>query len=108
MAAHCRQQRIGALGFDDFGNGARGDWLDIGGIGHVRISHDRCWIGIDQNDAIAIGLQCLTGLCARIVEFAGLPNNNGAGADDENRFDIVAARHILRSRFFHQVGKSFK
>jgi len=42
---------------------------------------------------VALGLQRLAGLGARIVELAGLPDDDGARADDEDGFDICALRH---------------
>ena len=98
LAAHRRQQReaagrrVALLG-DDLGDDFGGDRLDIGAIRHVRIGHDGGRIGIDQDDAIALGAQRLAGLGARIIEFARLTDDDRAGADDEDRRNVRPLRH---------------
>ena len=102
LPAHGGQQRkaagnrIAFLG-DDLGDDLRRDRLDIGRVGQVRIGHDRRRIGIDQDDPIALGLQRLAGLRARIVEFAGLADDDRPGADDQDRGDVGPFGHIFRS-----------
>ena len=86
LATHRRQQRIGALGLDDAGNHLPGDRLDVGHISHLRVSHDGGRIRIHQNNFVTFFTQRLAGLCARIVEFTGLADNDRAGANDENAF----------------------
>ena len=71
------------------------DRLDIGGVGQVRVGHDRRRIGIDQDDPVALVLQRLAGLGAGIVELAGLADDDRPGADDEDRLDVGALRHGL-------------
>ena len=78
LAAHRRQQRVGALLLDDLGDDFGRDRLDIGGVGQIRIGHDRRRIGIDQDDPVALGLQRLAGLGSGIVEFAGLADDDRA------------------------------
>ena len=78
---------------DDLGDDLRRDRLDVGRIRQLRIGHDRRRIGIDEDDPIALGLQSLAGLGARIVELAGLADDDRSGADDEDGFDIRALGH---------------
>ncbi len=90
LAAHGGQERKAAgddvaFLFDDPGDDFGRDRLDIGGVRQFRIGHDRGRIGIDENDAVALVLQRFHRLGAGIVEFAGLPDHNGAGADDQDR-----------------------
>ncbi len=85
LPAHGRQQRVGPLLLDDLGDDLRRDRLDIGGVGQIRIGHDRRRIGIDQDDPVALVLQRLAGLGAGIVELAGLADDDRAGADDQDR-----------------------
>ena len=96
LPAHGRQQRVGPLALDDLGDDLGRDRLDVGGVRQLRIGHDRGRIGVDQDDAVALGLQRLAGLGAGIVELAGLPDDDGARADDEDGFDIRALRHERR------------
>ena len=97
LPAHGGQQRVGALGSDDLGDDLRRDRLDVGGVRQLRVRHDRGRIGIDQDDAVALGLQRLAGLGARIVELAGLSDDDGARADDEDGLDVRALRHDAAS-----------
>src|SRR5262249_27103957 len=45
-------------------------------------------------DAVALGLQRLDRLGAGIVELAGLADDDGAGADDEDRGYVGALGHL--------------
>ncbi len=80
LPAHGRQDRIGALLLDDLLDGLPIDRFDVDGVGHVRIGHDRRRIRVHQNDAVTFLAQRLAGLGAGIVEFAGLADDDGAGA----------------------------
>ena len=93
LPAHGRQQRVGALGRDDLGDDLGRDRLDVRRIRQLRIRHDRRRIGIDENDPVALGLQSLTGLGSRIIELAGLADNDRSGPDDEDGLDIRALGH---------------
>ena len=60
LAAHRRQQRVGALGVrDDLGDDVGRDRLDIGGVGQLRVGHDRRRVGVDQNDPVALRFRAL-------------------------------------------------
>ncbi len=93
LAAHGRQERIGALFLDDLGDYFRGDRLDVGGVGDLRIGHDGGGVRIDQDDAVALGPQGLAGLDAGVVELAGLADDDGAGADDQDGLDVCTFGH---------------
>ena len=93
LAAHGRQQRVGAFLFDDLGYGFRGDGLDIGGVGKAGVGHDRGRVRVDQNDPVTFFPQRFAGLSAGIIEFAGLSNNNGARADNHDRLDVGTLWH---------------
>ena len=93
LAAHRRQERVGAFLFDDLGDDVGGDRLDIGGVGHAGIGHDRGGVGIDQNDPVALLAERLAGLGAGIVEFAGLSDDDGPRSDDHDGADVGSFRH---------------
>ena len=93
LAAHGRQQRVRAFLGDDLGDHFRRDRFDIGCIRQIGIGHDRGRIGVDEDDTVAFLFQRLTGLRARIVEFTSLADDNGARADNQDRFDICTFRH---------------
>jgi hypothetical protein len=93
LPAHRRQQRVGPLLGDDLGDDLRGDGLDIGGVSEARIGHDRRRVRVDQDDPVPLGAQRFARLRARIVEIAGLTDDDRTSADDQNRFNIGALRH---------------
>ena len=93
LAAQCRQQGVGAFLGDDLLKDRGGDRLDVGGIGHLRIGHNGRRVGVDEDDPDAFFAQHAARLGAGIVEFCGLPDDNRAGADDHDGFDIGALRH---------------
>ena len=86
LPTHGGEQRVGALGGDDALKDLRHQWLDVGPVGHLRVGHDSGRIGIGQDDAVTLLAEGLARLNTRIVELAGLANDNGAGPKDENRF----------------------
>ena len=94
LPAHGRQQRVRALLLDDLGDKFRRDRLDVGGIGQVRIGHDRRRVRVHQDDAVAFFAQCLAGLSAGIIEFTGLADDNRTGTNDQDRRDICAFWHL--------------
>ncbi|AEM40103.1 hypothetical protein KVU_0264 [Ketogulonicigenium vulgare WSH-001] len=93
LAAHGRQQRVGALFLDDLGDDLGGDRLDIGRIGHFRVGHDRRGVRVHQNDAVALFAQGFTGLGTGIVKFTGLPDDDGPRPNDHDRLDVGSLRH---------------
>ncbi len=96
LAAHRRKNRIRPLLGDDLGDDLRRDRLDVRRIRQIRVRHDRRRIGVDENDPVALGAQRLAGLRAGIIELAGLADDDRAGANDEDRFDIGAFGHAAQ------------
>ena len=93
LAAEGGQQGVGPFGLDHLGHDLPGQGLDVGAVGHFRVGHDRGRIGVDQHDLVALLAQGLAGLGARVVELAGLPDDDGPGTDQQDFLDIVAAWH---------------
>ena len=93
LAAEGGQQRVGALLGDDLLDELRGDRLDVGGVGDLRVGHDRGRVGVDQDDPQALGLEDPAGLGAGVVELGGLADDDRAGADDQDGLDVGALRH---------------
>lgn len=89
LTAHRRQYRIRALFFYDFAHHFPVDRLDVGGIGHFRVGHNGCRVGVDQDDAVTLFAQRLTRLRTRVVKFTGLANNNRASTKDQDIFMSV-------------------
>ena len=99
LPAHGRQQHhllvrmLGDFLLDDPGDDLRRDRLDIGGVGHAGVGHDRRGVRVDEDDAIPFLPQRLAGLRAGIVKLASLTDDDGPRADDHHRIDIVAFGH---------------
>ena len=87
------QERIRPFEFDNFFQIGFGEGLDVGAVGELRVGHDRGGVGIHQNDFVALGAQRLARLRARIVELAGLADNDRPRADNQNLLDVFALRH---------------
>ena len=71
---------------DDF----PGDRLDVGAVGRLRIGHDGGGIGVDQDDRVALLAQGLARLGAGVIELAGLADDDGAGADEQDLLQVGA------------------
>ncbi len=95
LAADRGEQGIRAFFGDDLFEVLAAERLDVGAVGQFRVRHDGGRIGVDQDDFVAIGAQGLGGLGAGVVELAGLADDDGAGADDEDAVEVVAARHPI-------------
>ena len=57
-------------------------------IRHVCVGHDGRRVAVDQHNLDTFFFQCLASLCSSVVEFRCLPDDNRAGADDENFFNV--------------------
>ena len=93
LTTHRRQQSIGPLLGNDLLDHLPGDGFDVGRIGHLRVGHDRRRIAVDEDDTVALFAQRLAGLGAGVVELTGLPDDDRASADDQDRFEVGALRH---------------
>jgi hypothetical protein len=77
-------QGVGPLAGDDVGHRPPMDRLDVDGVGHVGVGHDRGRVGVHQNHPVTLLPQRLAGLRAGIVELAGLTDHDGTGADNQD------------------------
>ena len=93
LAAQRGQEGVGALLRDDLLDELHGDGFDVGAVGQARVGHDGRGGAVHEHHAIAVGLQHLAGLRARVVELARLPDDDGAASDDEDGLDVFALRH---------------
>ena len=93
LAADGGEESVGTFFGDDFFEVLLRERLDVGAVGEVGIGHDRRRVGVDEDDFEAVGAEGLGGLGAGVVEFAGLADDDGAGADDEDAVEVCAARH---------------
>ncbi len=93
LAAEGRQQCIGAFTVDYAGEDIEAQGFDIGGVGKVRVGHNRGRVGVGQDHPVALVAQHATGLGARVVELAGLADHDRARTDQQDALYVVAARH---------------
>jgi len=93
LPAEGGQDGVGALLLDDLRHGLGGDGLHVGPVGRLGVRHDRGRVGVDQDDLVAFLLEGLAGLGARVVELAGLADDDGPRADDEDLFQVRPLRH---------------
>ena len=96
LPAERGQHGVGALALDDLRQVVGVERLDVGGVGEVGVGHDRRRVRVGEDHAVALGPQHLAGLRARVVELAGLADDDGSGADEEDRLDVGPAGHLAR------------
>jgi hypothetical protein len=97
LAAHGGQQparALGALTLDDAGHDFGRDRLDVGGVGHLVVGHDRGRVRVDQDDPVTFFLQRLDRLRARIVELASLTDDDGPAP--MTRIELMSVRFGIR------------
>ncbi len=94
LSAHRRQQRVRPFFLDDSLDSCPVNRLDIGRVGHIRVSHDGRRIRVHQNDPESLLAKRLAGLGTRIVKLAGLADDNRSGADDQDAVNICAFWHL--------------
>ncbi len=93
LAAERRQHRVGPLALDDLRQHLGRERLDVGAVGELRVGHDRRRVRVRQHDAVALGPQHAARLRARVVELAGLTDDDRPAADDQDRLEVGAPRH---------------
>ena len=59
-----------------YGYGFQRDGFDIHAVGHFGVGHDGRGVGVEEDDRVPLLLEGLAGLGARIVEFAGLADDD--------------------------------
>ena len=92
LAAHRRQERVGPLAAQHRRDAFEVERLQVGRVGEAGVGHDRGRVRVDDDRAVALLAQHLQRLAARVVELAGLPDHDRAGADQADRMDVVTPR----------------
>ena len=77
LAAQRGQQRVGPLALDDLGHELRRQRLHVRPAGHLGVGHDGGRVRVHQHDLEPFLAQRPAALRARVVELAGLPDDDG-------------------------------
>ncbi len=93
LSAQRRQQAVGLLPANHLLHHLRRDRLDVGPVGQFRVGHDRRRVAVDQDDLETLLPEHLAGLGSRIVELAGLTDDDRPRADDQYLVDVLTFRH---------------
>ena len=91
-AAECEAKMVPLIA-KEIGRVPRAVSSSAGTAGQLGIGHDRGRVRIDEDDTIALLLQRLDRLRARIIELARLADDDRSCADDEDRGDVGAFWH---------------
>src|SRR5437660_95106 len=75
--------------------------LDVDAVRHLRVSHDRRGVRVDQHYLAPFFSEGTAGLCAGIVELRRLTNHNWPAADHHDFLDAGIPWH---ARFARGVG----
>ena len=93
LAADAGDDGVRPLMADDPGQIFQSRRLHVDLIRHGGIRHNGGRVGIAQDHLIAFLLQGHAGLGSGVVEFGGLTDDDGAGADDQDLSDVRSLRH---------------
>ena len=93
LARRAEALHLGLFAHDDFLDTFRGDGLDVRAVGELGVGHDGGRVGVHEHHAVALFLEGLAGLGAGIIKLARLPDDDGAGADNEDAVNVGALGH---------------
>ena len=94
LAAEVRQHGVRLFDVQNALHDFQRHGLDVNMVGHIRVGHDGCGVGVQQNGLDALCLQGAAGLRAGVVELRSLTNDDGAGANDQHLLDSRVLRHF--------------
>ena len=95
LAADAGNDGIGPLVADDLGDVFQGQGLHIDLVGNGGVGHDGGGVRVAQHHLVALFFQGQAGLGAGVVKLSRLPDDDGAGADDQNFFDVRSLCHFF-------------
>ena len=95
LPPHGRKDGVWFFFDNDFFNGLPRDGFNVGDVCRGRVGHDGGRVAVDQNNLVAFFAQGFAGLHAGIIKLAGLSNNDGPRANDQDAFNIGTFWHFL-------------
>ena len=93
LAAESRQQRVGPLALEHGCDACGVERLDVRPVGEAGVGHDRRRVRVDDDRPVPVLAKHLQRLAARVVELAGLADDDRPGADHADALDVAARRH---------------
>ena len=90
LSAEVRQQSVGTLLCDDLLQTLHIQGLDVGDVRRLGVGHDGGRIRVDEHNLISELPQGLACLRAGVVKLAGLADDDGTGADDQDLVNIIS------------------
>ena len=88
-----RQDGIRTLDGQDPLGRLDGDRLDVGAVGPLRVRHDGRGVRVEEDGPVAVLAERLQCLHSGVVELAGLPDDDGTRAEQEDGLQVLSARH---------------
>ena len=95
LAAHRGQHRIDVVQLEHLLDGGRLERLEVDVVRHDRVGHDGGGVRIDEGDLNALFAEGARRLGSRVIEFAGLSDDNGSAADDQDGLDARVFGHFF-------------
>ena len=93
LSAHGGEQRVGPLDANNLFEICAAERLHIRSVGQLGVGHDGGGVGIHQYHFVTVRAERLGGLGAGVIELAGLADDDGAGAYDQDAFEVISSRH---------------
>ena len=93
LASQGREDGIRPLPLYHFFKYLRCNGFHVGAVGRLGVGHDRGGIAVDEDHLEALFHKGFTGLGTGIVKLTGLPDDDGAGTDDEDLLYVCSFWH---------------
>ena len=93
LSSEGRQNTVRLLLLYDLLHHFHGQRFDVDMVRDIFIRHDRRRVGVEKNDFHSFLTQAPAGLCACIVKLGSLADDDRAGSDYKNFFNVWMFRH---------------